>query len=60
MTKKLYTFLSALLIVVGAIFLYELIRDSMRPGDFIGYADAGNLVLSDKDIYSDNLPRLAS
>jgi hypothetical protein len=53
MTRKYNTILNALLILVGAIFLYELMRDSMRPGDFTGYVDAGKLVLSDQDIYSD-------
>ncbi len=53
MTKKAYTIFNAILLIIGAIFIYELLRDSMRPGDFIGYVDAGNLVLADKDIYSD-------
>lgn len=33
--------------------VFELIRDSMDTGDFIGYVNAGNLVLARQDIYSD-------
>ena len=55
MTRKHYTILNTLLILIVAIMLIELIRDSMRAGDFIGYVNAGNAVLSHKNIYADYL-----
>ena len=55
MTRKLYSILNIILILIGAILVFELVRDSMRAGDFIGYVNAGNLVLHHQDIYSDYL-----
>lgn len=37
------------------ILLFELIRSSLRNGDFIGYLNAGNLTLNGQNIYSDYL-----
>ncbi|NTW31566.1 MAG: DUF2029 domain-containing protein [Bacteroidetes bacterium] len=55
MTKKKYIITNIILVIIGLIFLFELIRDSMRNGDFLGYVNAGNLVLTGKNIYSDIL-----
>lgn len=55
MSKKQYNLMNLLLILMGAVLLFELIRDSFKTGDFIGYAQAGNLVLSGSNIYSDYL-----
>ncbi|MBO6517176.1 MAG: DUF2029 domain-containing protein, partial [Bacteroidia bacterium] len=41
--------------VVLLAFLFELIRDSQRDGDFIGYVNAGNAVLQGSPIYADFL-----
>ncbi|MFT4521987.1 MAG: hypothetical protein ACI8ZN_000926 [Bacteroidia bacterium] len=42
-------------ILVGLAFVFELIRDSQRDGDFIGYVHAGQAVLSSTNIYADYL-----
>lgn len=55
MTKKLYSISNIILILVAAILIFQLIRDSMSSGDFIGYVNAGNAVLSHQDIYADYL-----
>lgn len=55
MTKKQYFITNIILIIIGLGFLFELIRDSQRNGDFIGYVNAGNLVMTNKNIYSDIL-----
>jgi Glycosyltransferase family 87 len=55
MNKKQLRFMNVLLILMGLALIFELIRDSMRGGDFIGYVNAGNLVLNNQDIYSDFL-----
>lgn len=55
MSKKQYKFMNVLLVLMGIVLLFELIRDSFKTGDFIGYAQAGNLVLNGGDIYSDYL-----
>ncbi|MCB0706783.1 MAG: DUF2029 domain-containing protein [Saprospiraceae bacterium] len=44
-----------LLLLIGFVLLIELIRDAGKSGDFIGYVQAGQLVLSKEDIYSDYL-----
>ena len=41
--------------LIGLALLFEIIRDAGRGGDFIGYIQAGDLVLSGDDIYSDPL-----
>ncbi|MFT5724279.1 MAG: hypothetical protein ACI9JN_001397 [Bacteroidia bacterium] len=41
--------------LVGLAFVFELIRDCQRGGDFIGYVNAGNAVLNGSPIYSDYL-----
>ncbi|HTB07926.1 MAG TPA: glycosyltransferase family 87 protein, partial [Bacteroidia bacterium] len=53
MTKKQYNFINGLFVLLGVVLLFEVIRDSVADGDFIGYLNAGNLVLAKKDIYSD-------
>ncbi|MEO6883666.1 MAG: glycosyltransferase family 87 protein [Bacteroidia bacterium] len=55
MTKRRYSISNIILILIGAILVFELIRDSMREGDFIGYVTAGNAVLHHQNIYSDYL-----
>lgn len=47
--------MNALLALIGLILVFELIRDSMRDGDFIGYVNAGNAVLHKTPIYADYL-----
>jgi hypothetical protein len=41
--------------LVGMALIFELIRDSQRDGDFIGYINAGNAVLNGSPIYADYL-----
>ncbi len=41
--------------LVGLAFLFELIRDCQRDGDFMGYVHAGNAVLNGTNIYADYL-----
>ncbi len=41
--------------LVGLALVFELIRDSQRAGDFIGYINAGNAVLNGTPIYADYL-----
>ena len=53
MTKKHYSIATIVLILIGIILMFELVRDSMRNGDFIGYLNAGNAVLDGKNIYLD-------
>ncbi len=53
MTKKHYSIATIILILIGIILMFELVRDSMRNGDFIGYLNAGNAVLDGKNIYLD-------
>ena len=55
MTKKQYAIYSGLLILILAVLALELFRDSSFTGDFIGYVNAGNAVLSHQNIYSDYL-----
>lgn len=55
MTKKQYNLMNVLIILMSIVLLFELVRDSFKTGDFIGYAQAGNLVLNGSDIYSDYL-----
>jgi hypothetical protein len=55
MSKKQFTFVNILLVLILSIFLFEIVRDSFRDSDFIGYLNVGNLVLNHKDIYSDYL-----
>ncbi len=55
MTRRQYWTYSTLLIIIGIVFIFELIRDSSKTGDFIGYVKTGNLVLSGKNIYSEYL-----
>ncbi len=50
-----YILRTVVLILIGLVLLFEVIRDCSRNGDFIGYINAGNLVLSHKEIYSDIL-----
>ena len=50
MTKKHYSIATIVLILIGIILMFELVRDSMRNGDFIGYLNAGNAVLDGKNI----------
>ena len=45
-------------IILGILLLvlfFELIRSSLRNGDFIGYLNAGNLTLNGQNLYSDYL-----
>lgn len=53
MTKKHYSIATIVLILIGIILSFELIRDSMRNGDFIGYLNAGNAVIDGENIYLD-------
>jgi len=55
MTKKQYTITNIILGIIGLIFLFEFVRDSQRNGDFLGYVNAGNLVIANQNIYSDIL-----
>ncbi len=43
------------MVVALLVLLLETIRDTQRNGDFIGYLNAGNLVLQGDNIYSDYL-----
>ncbi len=52
MKKHWYSIALTCLIIVFIILAYELIRSTFfKEGDFKGYLEAGNLVLSGKDIY---------
>src|SRR6476620_6538111 len=51
--KQLIVFILLGLILLAV--LFELIRSSTKKGDFIGYVNAGNLVLHHQNIYSDYL-----
>jgi len=55
MTLKPKLLPNIILGLIGAIFLFELIRDAKHPGDFIGYVHASHAVLSGIDIYADYL-----
>jgi hypothetical protein len=55
MSKRSYTFTTGILVLVGIVLLVELIRDIFKAGDFVGYVNAGNLVLAGDPIYSDFL-----
>ena len=55
MNQKQYRNITILLILIGLFIGYEIITDSFKSGDFIGYVNAGNLVLNHKNIYSDYL-----
>ncbi len=55
MTKKLYSISNTVLILISVILIFQLFRDSMSSGDFIGYVNAGNAVLSKQNIYADYL-----
>jgi hypothetical protein len=54
-TRNRYLIANSILVIIGLVLSFELIRDSLRNGDFAGYVRAGNLVLENKDIYSDAL-----
>jgi hypothetical protein len=43
---------NSILAIIGLILSFELVRDSLRNGDFAGYVSAGNLVLEHKNIYA--------
>lgn len=47
--------MKVLISIIGLVMLVELFRDMSRPGDFIGYVQAGDLVLSGGFIYDDPL-----
>jgi hypothetical protein len=51
-TKNRYLAANSILAIIGLILSFELVRDSLRNGDFAGYVSAGNLVLEHKNIYS--------
>lgn len=53
--KQQNTLRIVLAILVGLAFVFELIRDCQRDGDFVGYINAGNAVLNQTPIYSDYL-----
>ncbi len=54
--KKLdHSILKTILILLLAFLIFEIIKDAFRTGDFIGYVNAGNLVLNGENIYSDYL-----
>ncbi|HAW18867.1 MAG TPA: hypothetical protein DCX14_01675, partial [Flavobacteriales bacterium] len=55
MTQKRYTLLNSILILIGIILLYEVVRNSMRDGDFVGYVLAGNDVLNGQYLYGSYL-----
>lgn len=55
MTKKQYYVANFILILIGLGLVFEIIRDSFREGDFIGYVYTGNLVLQHKNIYLEPL-----
>jgi len=50
--KKAKNIILGILLLV---LLFELVRSSLRNGDFIGYLNAGNLTLNGQNIYSDYL-----
>lgn len=41
--------------LVGLALIFELVRDSQRAGDFVGYINAGNAVIDGTPIYADYL-----
>ena len=45
----------AILIFIGLAFVFEIIRDVQRDGDFMGYVNAGNAVINGTPIYADYL-----
>jgi hypothetical protein len=51
--KNIYLKILSLAILLALII--EILRDAGRAGDFVGYIQAGQLVLDNKDIYSDPL-----
>ncbi len=53
MTRRRHIIANSILVIIGLILSFELIRDSLKNGDFSGYVRAGNLVLEDKNIYAD-------
>lgn len=53
MTRRLYLSNSIILVLVGIICLFEVVRDSYRLGDFLGYVDAGRAVLNGGQLYDD-------
>ncbi len=55
MKRNLEVLKKVLLALVALAFLFELVRDCQRDGDFIGYVNAGNAVLNGTNIYSDYL-----
>ena len=55
MTTKKYYITHIILLIVGLGLLFEIARDSFRKGDFMGYVNAGNLVIEHKNIYLDPL-----
>lgn len=44
-----------LMVIALLVLIIETARDTQRNGDFIGYLNAGNLVLQGQNIYSDHL-----
>jgi hypothetical protein len=52
-TRRRLIVANSILVIIGLILSFELIRDSLKNGDFAGYVRAGNLVLEDKNIYAD-------
>lgn len=55
MSLRLYRLMNTFLIITGIILIFELIRDSFKEGDFIGYVNAGNAIFKGTNIYADYL-----
>lgn len=55
MARHKQLFINIILVLIALILLGELIRDSLKAGDFVGYVQAGNNVLAGEPIYEDPL-----
>lgn len=54
-SKQQHIIRIALATLVALAFVFELVRDCQRDGDFIGYVNAGNAVINQTPIYADYL-----
>lgn len=55
MSTKIYRLMNFFLVLTGTILIFELIRDSFKKGDFIGYVNAGNAIFNGTNVYDDPL-----
>src|ERR1700728_4199802 len=53
--REKYIVSTVIIVLLGLVLTFEVIRDCFKDGDFIGYIHAGNAVLTDKEPYSDHL-----